>query len=205
MQPDTPTFVAFAGDRRVAAGPIAEVAIAVQAWQAANDRPVLVFEDATGRQLDLDLRGTPAEALARLAQHPHLGTPPAEEAARGGPGRPKLGVVSREVSLLPRHWEWLNAQRGGASATIRALVEGRMKATERRDRARRAQEAAERFLWAMAGNLPGFEEATRALARREHERFDALSEAWPADVREHARRLLAIARRAEEAARDDAP
>ncbi len=106
-----------------------------------------------------------------------------------GPGRPKLGVVAREVTLLPRHWDWLNSQPGGASVALRKLVEEARKSHSGKDRRREAQNAAYKFLTAMAGNEQGFEEALRALFAGDHERFEQFSEAWPADVRDHGRML----------------
>src|SRR6185436_5318754 len=141
----------------------------------AKARAVLIFEDATGRAVDVDTRGSDADVVERLARtHPDL-----VEAARG-PGRSKLGVVAREVTLLPRHWDWLSAQPGGASVALRKLVEDARRTSEPRDRVRRAQEAAYRFMSAMAGNLPGFEEAARALFAANRERFAAETEPWPA-------------------------
>ncbi len=106
-----------------------------------------------------------------------------------GPGRPRLGVVAREVTLLPRHWDWLSSQPGGASVALRKLVEQARRRNEGKDRLRRSQEAAYRFMSALAGNLPGFEEATRAFFAGDQERFDDQTESWPVDVRDHARRL----------------
>ena len=195
------SYTVFAGSQRIARGPIAFVAVAAQAWLGQGGEGVLVFDDETGRALDLDLRGTPAEAVSRLQDHPALRrpAPPVEEEARHGRGRPKLGVVSREVSLLPRHWTWLADQPGGASAALRRLVEERMKASAGRDRARKAYDAAQRFAWAVAGNLPGFEEAMRALGRHEHDRFTELVAPWPPDVRDHMVALVEAAREAERA------
>jgi hypothetical protein len=146
---------------------------------------VLVFDDQTGEQAELDLRGTPEEIRQRHepASRPEEGR--GEDASRG-PGRPKLGVVAREVTLLPRHWEWLGEQPGGASVALRKLVEEARRANEGKDRVRKAQEAAYRFLSTMGGNLPGFEEANRALFAGDSDRFDQEVAAWPADVREHA-------------------
>ena len=104
---------------------------------------------------------------------------------------PELGVVAREVTLLPRHWDWLAGQPGGASVTLRKLVEQARKDNEGKDRLRRAREAAYRFLSAMAGNLPGFEEAARALFAGHRDRFAAVVAPWPQDVREHAVKLAA--------------
>ena len=72
-------------------------------------------------------------------------------------------MVAREVTLLPRHWEWLAQQSGGASVALRRLVDQARRGTEDKDRIRRAQEAAYRFMSAMAGNRPNFEDAIRAL------------------------------------------
>ncbi len=172
---------AFAGPARLASGPAAEVALAVRAAAACHpDCTILVFGDATGQQVDFDLRGTEAEIAARL-------TPPPE--APRGPGRPRLGVVAREVTLLPRQWEWLAQQPGGTSVALRRLVDAARAAHGGDDRARTARQAADRFMVVLAGNLPGYEEAARALYAGDRARFEAETEAWPGDVRDHARRL----------------
>lgn len=188
MEVTEPTHcTAFAGLQRIAWGTLAEVAVAArQAFEQDGSAPILVFDDVTSEQIDLDLSagGTNLpEPMARIAE-------PSAEVPRG-PGRPKLGVVAREVTLLPRHWEWLGSQPGGASVALRKLVEAARKANEGRDRQRRAQEAAYRFMSALAGNLPGFEEAIRALFAAEKARFDEQVEPWPPDVRDHARKLAA--------------
>ena len=115
------------------------------------------------------------------------------ETARGGPGRPKLGVVAREVTLLPRHWQWLSSQPEGASVVLRKLVEEARRANAGKDGVRRSQEAANRFMSVMAGDAPGFEEAARALFAGDAERFDQRVEGWPADLRDHARTLARVA------------
>jgi uncharacterized protein len=186
---------AFEGSVRVASGALAEVALQIKPLvDRRGDAAVLVFDDETGARVDLDLSGTPEEIVERLAPAPGAGaaSPPAEEAPRG-PGRPRLGVVAREVTLLPRHWEWLAGQPGGASVALRKLVEEARRANEGADRVRRAREAAYRFMVAMAGDAPGFEEATRALWAGDTGRFDAETDGWPPDVRGHARRLAAPA------------
>jgi hypothetical protein len=178
---------AFEGSRRIAAGEVAQVALKVKKVVDRGARgPVLVFDDATSEQIELDLRGTAEEVTRRVAaaQPPA----PAPDEPRG-PGRPKLGVIAREVTLLPGHWEWLGRQPGGASVTLRKLVEEARKANAGKERVRQAQEAAYRFMSAMAGNRPGFEEATRALFAGKQRPFDELVEAWPADIRDHARKL----------------
>jgi hypothetical protein len=195
----TTRWTAFEGYRRIASGDPLQVALKTkEVLNRGEQAPVLIFDDVTGEQIELDLRGTAADVHRRLAQTSSGGastsasTPPDKDTPRG-PGRPKLGVVAREVTLLPRHWEWLNSQPGGASVALRKLVEEARRVNQGKDRLRRSQEAAYRFLSALAGNLPGFEEATRALFAGNAERFDEMVKGWPADVREHARRLTAVA------------
>lgn len=177
-------FTVFENDHRVTTGPLAEVALTVKGMA---DRPgatsILIFDDATGRTIDLDLRGSDAEVVARLQPTP---TPlaPAAEPPRGR-GRPKLGVVAREVTLLPRHWDWLSMQPGGASVALRKLVEEARRRNGDHDRARMARDAAYHFMSTMAGNWPGFEEASRALFASDRHRFAELIASWPPDVRDH--------------------
>jgi hypothetical protein len=192
------TYTAFAEHQRVGAGPIETVALAVQDWENRGGVQALIFEDQTGQQIDLDLRGTPNEALERLRQHPWFATSLNQDEQKTGPGRPKLGVVSREVSLLPRQWDWLNAQRGGASASLRKLVDEQIKSGQGAQNARRSWEALSKFMWAMAGNLPAFEEASRAITRREYDHLSLILESWPPDIRDHVRTLIAVAREDEE-------
>lgn len=177
-QPADTSVLVFAGDRLIARGPLGAVLAAIHAASGAGEA-VLVFEAATGRVIDLDLRGSAADALARLAQP--------QEPEKRGPGRPRLGVVPREVTLLPRHWDWLAAQPGGASVALRKLVEGALREAEGPDRARRAKDATYRFMTALAGDKPGYEEATRMLFAGDWTAFDALVEGWPADVRDAVR------------------
>jgi hypothetical protein len=183
-----PHFTAFVGPMRLAAGPLAEVAIAVmQASRRPASPPIIIFSDATGQPIDLDLRGTERDVIARL---PKPASPPdaeAEEASAGprGRGRPKLGVVAREVTLLPRHWEWLGAQPGGASVALRKLVEEARRTNGDADRVRAARDAAYRFMSVMAGNLAGFEEASRALFADDRRRFVGLVAGGPDYSRDH--------------------
>ncbi len=173
------SFTVFRGTDRVATGTLPEVAVFLR------DRPqggeFLVFDDASGRQTDLDTHGTPEEIALRYAGQ-------VAEAPRGR-GRPRLGVVPKEVTLLPRHWEWLSAQPGGASVALRKLVDQARRSSGDRDRIRAAQEAAYRFMSAVAGNLPAFEEATRALFAYDQRRFGEFIAGWPADVRDYATKL----------------
>jgi uncharacterized protein len=188
----TPTFTAFEGERRLASGSLDAVALAIKHAEPGASVPVAIFSDATGRPIDLDLRGSNADVLARLptAAGPDVpdeaAVPPHEPRGRG---RPKLGVVAREVTLLPRHWEWLSAQPGGASVALRKLVEQARRTTGDADRARAAREAAYHFMSAMAGNLPGFEEAARALFADDRRRMTGHIATWPADIRDHVVKL----------------
>ncbi len=179
-------FTAFEGQRRLASGPLGEVALAVKQAERQASAPIAIFDDRTGRAIDLDLRGSPAEVLARLAQaSPGRAPDAAPPLEPRGRGRPKLGVVAREVTLLPRHWEWLNAQPGGASVALRKLVEQARRANGDADRQRAARDAAYHFMSAMAGNLQNFEEAARALFADDRRTFAGLIAAWPADIRNH--------------------
>jgi hypothetical protein len=156
---------AFEDSRLLAAGTVEEVAAAVQqARRRRNHGTLLIFDDATGEDVHPAARPEPAR----------------------GPGRPRLGVVAREVTLLPRHWDWLSEQPGGASVALRKLVDQARKASEGPDRRRRGREAVYRFISTMAGDAPGFEEATRALFAGDRQRFEANMKAWPADVRSYA-------------------
>ncbi|WP_447920299.1 DUF2239 family protein [Achromobacter aegrifaciens] len=191
----TDPHTAFAGHQILASGALADVALAVKrAMDAGSDAAILVFDDQSGKQVDLDLRGDDAAIVERHRSHIEpaalASDMPVEvavdEAQPRGRGRPKLGVVAREVTLLPRHWDWLGAQPGGASVALRKLVEQARRDNEAQGRLRERQEAAYRFMSSMGGNLPGFEEATRALYAGDRERFARQIAAWPEDVRSYA-------------------
>jgi hypothetical protein len=173
-------YTAFADQVRIASGPLDQVLPTLKGrFDRGESAAILIFEDRTGRQVDFDLRGPLDEVLARVAPPP----------PRTGPGRPKLGVVSREISLLPRHWEWLEEQPNGASAALRRLVDQARSQDQGSSSARHALEAASRFMSAMAGNLAGFEEATRALYQKDRGRLEGLIADWPVDIRLHVLRL----------------
>jgi uncharacterized protein len=184
---------AFEGTRLIASGELVHVALqAKEAVDRGAQEPVLIFDDLSSEVIELDFRGLAEDVLQRLPPAPE------EEPATAGdvqrrPGRPKLGVVAREVTLLPRHWEWLNLQAGGASVALRKLVDQARVANAGNDRIRMAQESTYRFLSAMAGNEPGYEEALRALFAGQRERFEELMAGWPADIRGHAKRLALTA------------
>lgn len=193
---DTPIqIVAFEGQRFLAQGDVHEVV--TKAWQAFDrngDTALLIFDAATSQPVEIDLRGTLADVQARLASHaPQTHETAAESPTPRGPGRPKLGVVAREITLLPRHWDWLSQQPGGASVAIRKLVEEARRAGSGKDRMRQAQESLHRFMTAMAGDAPNYEDALRALYAGDRPRFIASIAAWPADIRDHVGRLAAPA------------
>ncbi len=181
--PATDTFTAFARHVRIAAGTLREIVPAVKAAADADATHLLVFDDATGRSVELDLRGSLTDVLERLRD-----TPQAKPDKPAGRGRPKLGVTAREVTLLPRHWDWLAAQPGGASAELRKLVEDARRSSPAT--LRQAQDAVHRVMFALAGNLPDFEEANRAFYAKDYSRFDALTAAWPRDVGDYVRTLV---------------
>ena len=171
------TYTAFVGESIIASGPLEKVLPVVKEKFDHKDCPlILIFNDETGKQVDFELRGTLERVLAVSI--------PAKPVA--GPGRPKLGVVSREISLLPRHWDWLEEQPSGASAAIRRLVDDARKKDPGEQRTRIAKEATGRFLSAMAGNRPGYEEVTRALYAGNWSRFQQLIRPWPKDIRKYA-------------------
>jgi hypothetical protein len=196
---DTPS-TAFEGSRCMASGTLREVALAtkpvVDRWASSiSPPPILVFEVASSEVIDLDWRGTLADFEARLnALNPvmtqAMPAAPAEEPpvaadAPRGPGRPKLGVSAREVTLLPRHWEWLARQPGGASVALRKLVETARLASETKDRVRHCGAVTYKFMSTMAGHEPGFEEASRALFAGDQAGFAARISSWPTDVQAH--------------------
>lgn len=195
---DNPAFpadvdlVVFQGERRLAAGDVASAVRA--AWRALSAdaaTTLVVLDRRTGRVVDLDLRGSEDQSVARHAPAAALPQAPGPEASSARRGRPKLGVTAREVTLLPRHWDWLAAQPGGASATLRRLVETARK-TDGDASARRARlDAAYRFMSVMAGDRPGFEEAARALYAGDEARLRGLVSGWPADIADETLTILA--------------
>jgi hypothetical protein len=151
------SYSAFSGFDHLASGSLAE------AYAASRDAPgALIFDQETGRVVDIDPRYPPSDDTVR-------------------PGRPKLGVVAREVTLLPRHWDWLAAQPGGASVALRKLVEAAR--ADPRLKTRVLRDSLYRFITAIVGNAPGYEEAIRALYAGQREEFFAHIEAWPPDIR----------------------
>ena len=209
-------FTAFENDQLIASGPLSNVATSVKLASDARSTSVLwVFDDATGQTVELDLRGSAADVLQRVAQRERNSaalpstdndateaTSPQDDSATvasiagttdatttRGRGRPKLGVVAREITLLPRHWDWLATQPGGASVALRRLVDHARRSHAERDRQRAAHERAYRFMATMAGDRIGFEEASRALFANDQQRFESLVAAWPAAIAQYVTRL----------------
>jgi hypothetical protein len=188
-EPDVAAF-AFDGDRLIAAGTLRDVARAAkQALERDKAASILIFDGRSSAPIEIDFRGPIEDVLARLPASASTEANVDEPPAPRGPGRPKLGVVAREITLLPRHWEWLARQPGGASVAIRKLVDQARRTAEDSDRMRAGAEAAYRFMSIMAGNRPHYEEAIRALFAGDAARFELLIAEWPADIRDYALRL----------------
>lgn len=188
-------YTAFANSKYLASGNLEQVALKAKEFIDADPHAtLLIFNDATSHTAEVDFRGTVDDVLKRLSKMVGKETSgteatEADQAAPRGPGRPKLGVVSREVTLLPRHWEWLNKQSGGASVALRKLVEEAKRAGKGKEQMKQSQESCFRFMSVMAGNRPNFEEAVRALFAADRSRFSELIENWPIDIRDHAKKL----------------
>lgn len=203
MTSQTTACIAFDGSNCIASGTLIEVALAAK---TAFDRsehqtlpdPILIFNDTTSETIELDWRGSASDFSARMALLPLAETLPDESAqptaespdTPRGPGRPRMGVVAREITLLPRHWEWLAGQSGGASVALRKLVDAARRDSEGHDRVRLARNVAYKFMSTMAGHEAGFEEASRALFAGDQARFGVLIAAWPIDVQAHLKKLL---------------
>lgn len=175
-------YTAFADSKKVARGDAIEVATKVKNILKNDPKTqVLIFDNLTSNQIEIDFRGTPENVIRRLEEL----FLEADITKKSGPGRPKLGVTAKEVTLLPDHWEWLARQPGGASVTLRRLVEEAKKKNHTKDLLRQAQEATHKFMTAMAGDLPQYEEALRALYAGEAKKFEKMIAEWPKDIREH--------------------
>ncbi|MBS1984610.1 MAG: DUF2239 family protein [Bdellovibrionales bacterium] len=180
--PELPTYTAFEGTKLLHRGTLDEVVLWVKSKmpRTGHGHDLLIFSDVTGTVIDFNFQGTEKDVLRRL----QMFTSEVSSSVNTGPGRPKLGVISREVSLLPRHWEWLATQSGGASAVLRKLVEeAKIKSVSS---AKQAQERCYKFMSVLAGDLPGYEEALRALYRKDKAKFTSQIAEWPRDVKEHA-------------------
>lgn len=183
IAPPPLSCTAFDHARRVTSGSYVQVAIALKEHiRGKLDASVLVFDNNSGKQIDFDLRGADQEIAERIRKQFPAGSDPATRPV----GRPRLGVVSREVTLMPHHWVWLAEQPGGASVTLRRLVEDARRAgPSEKAQLRKVHERAYRFMSAMAGDLPNFEEASRALFANNIPVLKKLITPWPADIRSH--------------------
>ncbi|NIG74748.1 DUF2239 family protein [Klebsiella sp. Ap-873] len=180
------TLTAFLQRRQIAHGNLSELLRQLKSAPIGNE-PVFIFNDQTGKRLDIHVQGDEASAIAA---YPELAEQPSEEAAAVKTrGRPKLGVSAKEVTLLPRHWEWLATQPGGASATLRRLIEQARKASEPADSKRHRHESAYQFMHEVAGDLPEYETCLRALFADDEVSFNAAMEGWPQDIRRYAATL----------------
>lgn len=180
------TYTAFEGNKMIAQGPLSEVVLKIKKRLGKEENnSILIFSDSTGKTMDFNFQGSEKDIQKRLEVF--VSEDKAPEIS--GPGRPRLGVISREVSLLPRHWEWLASQSGGASATLRKLVDEAKKKSAEGHSFKQAQERTYKFMSVMAGDLQGYEEALRALYKKDQEKFLAQTEDWPHDVKAHLKML----------------
>ncbi|MBZ0266003.1 DUF2239 family protein [bacterium] len=185
MKNNDRSYTAFLHNKIIASGKIDEVvSVARQKINQGENARIAIFDDETAYVIDIDFRGSEADVLGRLNDHPMLQQKPESQTKRS-PGRPKLGVVPREVGLLPRHWEWLSSQRGGASAALRKLVDEARQRGQAKELIRKTEEAAHRFMWDMASNSPDFEEASRAFYAHNFDTFQDYMKNWDDDIVEY--------------------
>lgn len=176
------SYTAFEENKLLFRGLLDEVVLKVKRKMGKNENTaILVFSDSTGKSMDFNFQGSEKDVLRRL----EIFTSEEGPSEAIGPGRPKLGVVSREISLLPRHWEWLATQTGGASATLRKLVEEARKKEGSTLSVKQAQERTYKFMSIVAGDFKAYEEALRALYKKDEKKFLSQIEEWPRDVRSH--------------------
>lgn len=183
---------AFEGQRRIASGDLNFVVRKTKpVADAGGNLPILIFDNATSALIEVDFRGTIEQVKENLLKNSKPDFIVCNVPQKRSLGRPRLGVIAREVTLLPGHWDWLDAQSGGASAALRRLVHEAKSNSKDKDYARQSQEAVYKFMTAMAGNLPGYEEALRAFYRNDQPRFTGLIKTWPKDIRSHVKKLVA--------------
>lgn len=188
MSTTTLSYTAFEDTKLIICGSLDEVALKIKKrLKLKPSASILIFSDSTGKEMDLDLRGSEAEILDRLKVF--ITTSMHEQPVSTGPGRPKLGVVPREVSLLPRHWEWLATQSGGASSTLRRLVDEARKNSSAKEQTKESQERTHKFMTALAGDLKNYEEALRALYAKDKKAFFSFIKEWPDDIKEYIKKL----------------
>ena len=185
--------IAFVGVRCVSSGKMTEIIRHIKENLSQDEiNSILILDAETSEPVEIDFRGTTEEVLAKIQSSSGTSSPVSNETENHFK-QTKVGAVAHDVNLLPRHLDWLNQQPGGASVALRKLVEEARHANENKDRFRQAQESANRFLLTMAGNLPGYEEATRALYSGDQNRFQHQIKTWPDDIRNHAKSLANVA------------
>jgi hypothetical protein len=175
-------YSAFEDAKLLFQGELSDVVLKIKKYLGSDrNSAILIFSEDTGKLMDFNFQGTTQAVLKRL----EVFTSAEQMNPSSGPGRPRLGVVSREVSLLPRHWEWLAARSGGASATIRLLVEEAQKKSSTNPSIKQMQERVYRVMSVLAGDFHGYEEALRALYKRDRKSFVSRIETWPKDVQKY--------------------
>lgn len=183
---DQNSYSVFEGTKLFFQGPLDEVVLKIKKRLGkANHGDILIFSNFTGKVIDFNFHGTEKDIVRRLEVFVSEG----DLKPSAGPGRPKLGVMSREVSLLPRHWEWLATQSGGASAALRALVTEAIRKESGSVSIKQAQERTYKFMSVMGGDLKGYEEALRALYKKDVEKFISHIDEWPRDIKNHTKDL----------------
>ena len=186
MEHTVQSYTAFNNQHILIQGSLEKVVLKVKKQLEQHpSSDVLIFSDSSGKKMDFDLRGSENEVLARLEKF--IGKDALSTTS--GPGRPKLGVISREVSLLPRHWEWLSTQSGGASASLRRLIDETKKQTSAREIIKQAQERTYKFMTTIAGNLSNYEDALRALFSKDKKLFEDHINDWPKDIKKQTIKL----------------
>lgn len=179
---ETFSYTAFLNGNLLAQGNLEDVVLKIKKQMGKADHSeALLFNDSTGKVIDFNYQGSKEDVEKRLEVY----KTPTSVSTPTGPGRPKLGVVSREVSLLPRHWEWLAAQPGGASATLRLLIEEARKKTESSVSIKQLQERTYQVMFTLAGDLEGYEESVRALYKKDRKSFLEHQNTWPSDVKKY--------------------
>jgi uncharacterized protein len=180
------TYTAFEGSKKLFSGSLAEIVLKIKKRIGKADHSsVVIFSDSTGKTIDFNFQGSERDVERRL----EIFVDEKRTKESVGPGRPKLGVVSREVSLLPRHWEWLASQSGGASATLRNLIEEAKKKSAAGSQVKQAQERTYKIMHAVAGDFRGFEEALRALYKKDQKMFLEIIVTWPKDISDYIKDL----------------
>lgn len=170
----TQKLTAFASCKQIAFGECAQVLAQIGSMTFPQDTSIRVFGDETGECLDFDLR---VKVLTKSA----MGKSALSTSVVRSMGRPRLEVVAGEVPLLPRHWEQFDRQPGGTSVALRRMVDEGRKIGQGRDSVRAPRETACRSMRNMAGALPGYEHAARALFRGNKALFEKAVAHWPAD------------------------